>query len=62
MKYEELQANRIKTVRSLSNLIKKAYTGLTCREYEALRCCRDYIETKYLEDKHSHMEANNDQV
>lgn len=52
MTKDELQANRIKTMRSLSNLLKKAMSGLTCQEYDAIRCCMDFIEMKYKLTKH----------
>lgn len=48
---EEKQNNRKKALRELNKLMKMAYSGLTCGEYDILKAAYEYIDMKnYLEN------------
>ena len=48
---EEKQANRKKALRDLHKIMKMAYSGLTCGEYDILKAAYEYIDMKqYMEN------------
>ena len=44
---EEKQVNRKKAMKDLEKLLKMAYKGLTCGEYDILKASYEYIDMKY---------------
>lgn len=44
---KDLQANRLHFIKELEALKNKAYSGLTCEEYNGIRLVQNYILMRY---------------
>lgn len=50
MTREQKQANRLNALSMLDKVIKSAYSGLTCHEYEAIQTAYRFIKMCYERD------------
>ena len=44
---EERQAIRLKFISQLDKMLKEAYSGVTCMEYDAIKVARNLMKTVY---------------